>query len=114
MLLDEEETAMLNGERGKVLQMAMRHQVQVGDFFGARDFVRVTQAHVMADTESLGQAGVQWLERLSEAGDGRHTVCIRPSPTRAAPTSARPASWASATGWWNSSAARCRPSSAWG
>jgi predicted aconitase len=56
--------------------MAMRHQVQVGDFFGARDFVRVTQAHVMADTESLGQAGVIWLEQLSEAGDGRHTVCI--------------------------------------
>lgn len=76
MLLNDEETAMLNGERGKVLQMAMRHQVQVGDFFGARDFVPVTQAHVMADTESLGQAGVMWLENLSEANDGRHTVCI--------------------------------------
>ncbi|APR34204.1 aconitase X [Paraburkholderia sp. SOS3] len=76
MLLDDEETAMLNGERGKVLQMAMRHQVAVGDFFGARDFVPVTQAHVMADTESLGQAGVMWLEQLSEAGGDRHTVCI--------------------------------------
>ncbi|SIT39038.1 conserved hypothetical protein [Paraburkholderia piptadeniae] len=76
MLLNDEETAMLNGERGKVLQMAMRHQVQVGEFFGARDFVPVTQAHVMADTESLGQAGVVWLEQLSEANDGRHVVCI--------------------------------------
>ncbi len=76
MLLNDEETAMLNGECGKVLQMAMRHQVEVGEFFGARDFVPVTQAHVMADTESLGQAGVMWLEGLSEAGDGRHTVCI--------------------------------------
>jgi predicted aconitase len=76
MLLNDEETAMLNGERGKVLQMAMRHQVQVGEFFGARDLVPVTQAHVMADTESLGQAGVMWLEQLSEASDGRHVVCI--------------------------------------
>src|SRR5262249_51164697 len=25
----------------------------------------VTQAHVMADTESLGMAGVEWLERLA-------------------------------------------------
>ncbi|MFL9921662.1 aconitase X catalytic domain-containing protein [Paraburkholderia fungorum] len=76
MLLNDEETAMLNGEQGKVLQMAMRHQVQVGDFFGAHDLVPVTQAHIMADTESLGQAGVMWLERLSELSDGRHTVCI--------------------------------------
>jgi len=76
MQLNDEETAMLNGEFGKTLQMAIRHQLQVGAFFGARDFVPVTQAHIMADTESLGQAGVVWLERLSEAGDGRHTVRI--------------------------------------
>jgi predicted aconitase len=76
MLLDDEETAMLNGECGKVLQMAIRHQVQVGEFFGACDFVPVTQAHIMADTESLGQAGVMWLEKLSELGDGPHTVRV--------------------------------------
>lgn len=76
MLLNDEETAMLNGELGKTLQMAIRHQVQVGEFFGAPDFVPVTQAHIMADTESLGQAGVVWLEQLSEAGSGRHTVRI--------------------------------------
>jgi predicted aconitase len=76
MTLNDEETAMLNGELGKVLQMAMRHQVEVGTFFGAEDFVPITQAHVMADTESLGQAGVMWLEGLSEASDGRHRVCV--------------------------------------
>lgn len=76
MLLSDEENAMINGECGKTLQMAMHHQVQVGDFFGARDFVPVTQAHVMADTESLGQAGVMWLEGLSKANSDRHTVCI--------------------------------------
>ena len=32
-------------------------------YLGAADFVPVTQAHIMADTESLGEAGVEWLER---------------------------------------------------
>src|SRR5262249_14693705 len=33
----------------------------------AEDFVQVTQAHIMADTESLGVAGVRWLESLATA-----------------------------------------------
>jgi predicted aconitase len=63
--LDAEERAMLAGELGAVRKLAIEHQVRVGQFFGARDFVRVTQAHVMADSESLGEAGVAWLERLA-------------------------------------------------
>lgn len=65
MRLDEVERAMLAGEMGPVRQMALRHQITVGDFFGAPDFVPVSQAHVMADTESLGEAGVAWLEALA-------------------------------------------------
>ncbi|TWG88813.1 putative aconitase subunit 1 [Cupriavidus gilardii J11] len=71
MILNEEEQAMLAGEAGAVAKIAIEHQIQVGEFFGARDFVPVTQAHIMADTESLGQAGVMWLERLADANDGR-------------------------------------------
>ncbi|CAN7718687.1 aconitase X catalytic domain-containing protein [Variovorax sp. LjRoot84] len=70
MILNDEEQAMLNGDAGFVVQTAIRHQIAVGDFFGAKDFVRVSQAHIMADTESLGQAGVQWLERLADAEEG--------------------------------------------
>lgn len=70
MILNDEETAMLNGDAGIVAQTAIKHQIAVGDFFGAKDFVPVTQAHIMADTESLGQAGVQWLERLADADEG--------------------------------------------
>jgi predicted aconitase len=65
MRLTEEEHAMLAGAGGPVRQLALQHQIKVGDFFGAEDFVRVTQAHVMADTESLGEAGVAWLEQLA-------------------------------------------------
>jgi len=62
---------MFAGGLGRAAQIAIEHQVQVGDFFGAEDFVPVTQAHIMADTESLGEEGVRWLESLaSEDGGG--------------------------------------------
>jgi len=64
MKLNDLERAMLAGEMGPAVRAALEHQVKVGDFFGAEDFVVVTQAHVMADTESLGEAGVRWLESL--------------------------------------------------
>lgn len=70
MKLNDEERAMLAGEAGILAKMAIEHQIKVGKFFHAEDFVPVTQAHIMADTESLGQAGVQWLERLADAKEG--------------------------------------------
>ena len=53
---------------GAAAQWAIEHQIRVGDYLGAHDFVPVTQAHVMADTELLGVAGVEWLERWRAAG----------------------------------------------
>ena len=69
MKLDDEEQAMRAGALGRVAQIAIEHQIKVGDFFGAADFVPVTQAHIMADTESLGESGVRWLEALADADD---------------------------------------------
>lgn len=71
MRLNDEERAMRAGELGGAAKLAIEHQIKVGDFFGAEDFVPVTQAHVMADTESLGQAGIVWLEKLADHADGR-------------------------------------------
>jgi hypothetical protein len=49
--LDEaEEEALRAGECGEAAQWAIEHQIKVGDYLGARDFVPVTQAHIMADT----------------------------------------------------------------
>src|SRR6516164_5983251 len=56
---------MLAGAAGAARQWAIRHQIRVGTYLGAADFVQVSQAHIMADTESLGAAGVAWLERLA-------------------------------------------------
>src|SRR5499425_1017087 len=65
MKLTDEEQALRAGECGPAAQWAIEHQIKVGEYLGARDFVPVTQAHIMADTESLGEAGVEWLERLA-------------------------------------------------
>ena len=65
MKLTEEEEALRGGECGPAAQWAIEHQIKVGTYLGARDFVPVAQAHIMADTESLGVAGVEWLERMA-------------------------------------------------
>jgi len=67
---------MLAGELGPVRKLALEHQIKVGDFFGAEDLVPVTQAHVMADTESLGETGVAWLESLATHPADSRTVRI--------------------------------------
>jgi predicted aconitase len=65
MKLTDEEEALRAGASGPAAQWAIEHQIKVGNYLGAADFVPVTQAHIMADTESLGPAGVEWLERMA-------------------------------------------------
>jgi predicted aconitase len=76
MRLTDEELAMLAGEFGAVRRWAISHQIAVGEFFDATDFVPVSQAHVMADTESLGEAGVRFLEGLAAAPASERRVRI--------------------------------------
>jgi predicted aconitase len=76
MRLNDEERDILAGKFGPVSQQALQHQVKVGEFFGAEDFVPVTQAHIMADSESLGVAGVRWLENLAASDEGGRRVRI--------------------------------------
>ena len=56
---------MLAGKFGEVRRWAISHQIAVSEFFDAADFVPVSQAHIMADTESLGETGVRFLEGLA-------------------------------------------------
>jgi predicted aconitase len=65
MRFTDEEEAMRAGDCGPALQWAIQHQIRVGRYLDAEDFVPVAQAHIMADTESLGSAGVEWLERMA-------------------------------------------------
>ena len=66
MRLNKEEQAMLSGEFGPAIKWAIEHQLQVGRMFDAEDMVPVSQAHMMADPESLGEAGVAFTEKLAE------------------------------------------------
>jgi predicted aconitase len=63
--LNDLEQAMLAGELGRARKDAIEQQLQVGRFFDAEDFVEVSQAHIMCDTESLGETGVAWLEQIA-------------------------------------------------
>ena len=67
---------MLAGEFGEPRRWAIAHQIAVGEFFDAADFVRVSQAHLMADTESLGEAGVGFLEGLAAAPEPERRVRV--------------------------------------
>lgn len=68
MKLNAEEQAMLAGEMGEPKRWAIDHQMKVGRVFDAADLVPVTQAHMMIDPESVGDAGVEFLEQLARQG----------------------------------------------
>jgi hypothetical protein len=74
--LTDEEQAMRAGTFGPATQWAIEHQIQVGRYLGAADFVPVSQAHIMADTESLGAAGVEWLERWARLPEAQRRVRV--------------------------------------
>ena len=76
MQLTPEEQAMLNGEQGPARQWALEHQIQIGRMFDASDMVEVSQSHMMADPESLGEAGVAFVERFAELPEAERRVAI--------------------------------------
>ena len=66
LTLSGEEMAMLRGERGAACQEAIRFQIEVGSFFGARRLVPITNAHVMGDIEVMGDAGLGLLKSFAD------------------------------------------------
>jgi predicted aconitase len=76
MKLSAEEEAMLAGELGPARQWAIEHQLQIGRMFDAADMVEVSQAHMMADPESLGDAGVAFVERFAGLPEAERRVAI--------------------------------------
>lgn len=76
MKLTDYEQAMLDGEHGEPKSWAMDMLVQYGQVAGADNMVAVTQAHVMCDTEALGEEGVMVLEFLAGHPEEERRVCI--------------------------------------
>ena len=79
MRLTHEEQEMLDGKRGEALREAIAYQLKVGTFWGAERFVPITNAHMMADIEVMGDAGLGYLKRACE----QHTRCSVPITTNA-------------------------------
>ena len=79
MQLNEEEQAMLRGERGQAVQEALQFQVEVGSFFEARHFVKINNAHVMGDIEVMGDGGLGLLRRMSQ----QKAQCVVPTSSNA-------------------------------
>lgn len=73
MQLNQQQQSMLAGELGAAKQWAIDHQIKVGNMFDATDLVPVSQAHMMVDPESAGEAGVAFLENIAAMGG---KVCI--------------------------------------
>ncbi len=74
--LNSYEQDMLEGKFGWPRQFAMEQIVRVGNFFDAEDCVEVAQVHLMADTESLGEDGVLFLEKLAKHPEEQRQVKV--------------------------------------
>jgi hypothetical protein len=66
--LTEDERAMLDGKQGEAVARALRMQIEVGEFFGAEDLVPISSAHMMAEIESMGDAGLAFVEDMANLG----------------------------------------------
>ena len=73
MKLTADQQAMLDGEKGWPLQIAMQMLTAVGAALDATDMVPVTSTHLVIDGTALGEAGRDFLERLVDEG-GRFSV----------------------------------------
>jgi predicted aconitase len=78
--LTPEEKEILAGRSGDAVRLALESQLAVAEFFGARRFVPIKQAHVMADWEAMDDAGCEFLERMVGLG-GRTAVPTTRNPT---------------------------------
>ncbi|MBO1001853.1 aconitase X [Pseudogracilibacillus auburnensis] len=73
MKLNAEEQSMLDGEYGEPVKQAIEYQIRVGKYFNAKRFVPVTQAHITADIEVMGDLGLNFLKGLTNKA-GKFTV----------------------------------------
>src|SRR5699024_6476277 len=74
MQLTVEEQKMLDGYHGKAIQQAIKYQIKVGKYYDAKRFVPVSQAHITADIEVMGDVGLDFLKNLTENQNGKFSI----------------------------------------
>ena len=75
-LTDEEEARCAPASSARRRNGRSSIRSRSGAISARADFVPVSQAHIMADTESLGAAGVEWLERMARLPPEQRRVRI--------------------------------------
>ena len=68
MALTSEEREILARPRDEPVRRALEMQIATGEFFGAARMIPVTSAHLTGDPESMGEAGLRFVEDLCERG----------------------------------------------
>lgn len=69
MELSKEEEALLDGERGEAVALAMKAVVRVGEALGAERLIPVKWAHISGISyKNIGDAGLEFIEGLAEKG----------------------------------------------
>lgn len=86
MLLTEEETRMLNGDKGPAVRKAMEILVALGESFGAARLVPVNNVHMAGSSVLVAEeAGTRFVEDIRKQG-GTFITRVTTNPTAVDPT----------------------------
>ena len=86
MLLTDEETAMLDGEKGPAVKQAMEILVALGESFGAERLVSVNNVHMAGSSVLVAEeAGTRFVEDIRQKG-GNFVTKVTTNPTAVDPT----------------------------
>jgi predicted aconitase len=86
MLLTDEETGMLNGEKGPAVRTAMEILVALGESFGAERLVKINNVHMAGSSVLVAEeAGTRFVEDMREQG-GDFVTRVTTNPTAVDPT----------------------------
>ncbi|CAE6898145.1 MULTISPECIES: aconitase X [Paraburkholderia] len=85
MLLTDEETLMLNGDKGPAVQKAMQILVALGESFGAKRLVPVDNVHMAGSSVLVAEeAGTRFVEDIRKQG-GTFITKVTTNPTAVDP-----------------------------
>ncbi len=86
MILTDEETGMLNGDKGPAVKKAMEILVALGESFGAERLVAVNNVHMAGSSVLVAEeAGTRFVEDIRRQG-GNFVTRVTTNPTAVDPT----------------------------
>lgn len=86
MILTDEETRMLNGEKGDAVKKAMEILVALGESFGAERLVAINNVHMAGSSVLVAEeAGTRFVEDIRKKG-GKFITKVTTNPTAVDPT----------------------------